>query len=129
MKYKFNDQQGNRDRQCRFAIIHDGKLYQKDDAVTNRLATFQALDHEKAGKWSNTTWQVTVNTASLIVCMSPFEGWPGTMELCIKHIQGECKMRIGYTPTAEEAELFFAEIYPERYARVRAAEEAVEELI
>jgi hypothetical protein len=55
---KFNDKQGNRDRECRYCIIYKGKAYSPKDKVLEGVVKFVSLGYTKEGKWSNTDWLV-----------------------------------------------------------------------
>ena len=127
--YNFNDQQGNRDRSCRYGIIHNNQYFTADDAQAQKLAVFKSLGYKKNGKWSNTDWEVTTKSAKLIVCMSPFEGWPESVDLCVKHVIRECKRYVEWEPSEEEALIFFRGCYPKTYAKTLEKEAAIGELV
>lgn len=127
--YKFNDGMGNRDRSCFYGIMLDGKVYSQSEAVEAKLAVFQSLAHEKNGKWSNTTWQVTTKSAKLVACMSPFNGWPETIKGCLDHVVTSNAGYTGETLTEEEARVFFFAKYPKTAARIQALEAAASELV
>ena len=127
--YHFNDKQGNRDRDCRIAIVYDGVAYSKKEAIEWKMASFVSLGYTKDGKWSNTDWKVSVNTARLVVCMSPFNRWSTDLATCIEHIKRVCKAYIGYTPTDEEARIAFEFLYPEAYSQCMEALTLTNELI
>lgn len=115
---EFNDKMGNRDRVCNIAVVHDNIVYNQTEAEEKNLAVFQRLDSEKAGKYSNSTWRVTTKTASLVVFMRPFDGWPDDKDQVIKHIQNSCKNYTGYAPTAEECWLAFGYLYPKTKEKI-----------
>ena len=127
--YKFNNQLGSRDRECKYAIINNDSIMDLCEAEQNKLCVVQRLNYTKNGKWSNSDLQVTVKSANLIVCMKPFNGWPDDLEMCIKHVKESCKNYIGYTPTDKEAELFFKTKYPVTYERIIEKEKIKSELI
>jgi len=128
-KYQFNDKRGNRDRKCFFCVIHAGKAYSAKEAEDAGLAVFRSLSYEQAGKWSNSTWEVTVNSASLIVFMEPFDGWSERMEDVISEVKASCLRYIGYEPTDAEAIIAFQFCCPQRYARRMEKEEKIINLI
>jgi len=127
--YTFNDKMGNRGRSCRYRILHDGNAYGQQAAEANKLAVFQSLQYEKNGKWSNTDWKVTTNSAKLLVCMAPFRGWSDTLEQCLEHIQDCSEGYTGYRPTEQEALCFLQSAYASVYADATEKEELMEELI
>jgi hypothetical protein len=128
-KYIYNNELGNRGRECKTAVIHENIIYTPDGAEKNNLAVFKELDYTKNGKWSNSTYEVTLNSASLIVCMSPFDGFSDDLQDCIEHIKNSCEGYIGYIPTTDEALLFLQVKYPKTYARVTEKEKLTSELI
>jgi hypothetical protein len=115
-KYIFNDKQGSRDRECFFCVVYAGKVYSKEEAEEANLAVFRSLDYEKAGKWSNSTWEVTLKSASLIVFREPFNWWSEKLEDVILELKESCQRYIGYEPTDAEAILAFQFCCPKRYA-------------
>jgi hypothetical protein len=127
--YEFNDIQGDRDRQCEFAIVKDGVFYTPEEAMASKLATFKRLWSNKNGKWSNSQWQVTVNSANLIVCRAPFSPWSDDLATCLNHVADSCQDYIGYYPTTEQCLLFFKNAFPEKFAKILALDKAKEELI
>ena len=127
--YKFNNQLGSRDRECKYAIINNDSIMDLCEAEQNKLCVVQRLSYTKNGKWSNSDLQVTVKSASLVVCMRPFDGWPEDLEMCVKHVKESCRHYIGYTPTDKEAELFFKTKYPVTYKRIIEKEKIKSELI
>jgi hypothetical protein len=127
--YVFNDKRGNRDRKCFFCVIHEGKAYSMKEAEDANLAVFRSLRYEQAGKWSNTTWEVTLNSASLVVFMEPFDGWSEKIEDVILEVKESCHNYIGYEPTDVEAILAFQYCCPQRYARRMEKEEKIINLI
>lgn len=114
--YIFNDRQGSRDRECFFCVVYAGKVYSKEEAEEANLAVFRSLDYERAGKWSNTTWEVSIKSASLIVFREPFNWWSERIEDVIMELRESCQRYIGYEPTDAEAILAFQFCCPERYA-------------
>jgi len=127
--YVFNDKRGNRDRKCFFCVVYEGKAYSAKEAEDAGLAVFRSLSYEKAGKWSNSTWEVTLNSASLIVFMEPFDGWSERMEDAISEIKESCLRYIGYEPTDTEANLAFQFCCPARYATRAEKEQKIANLI
>ena len=119
MLRQFNDKQGNRDRSCRYCIVHNGKAYTQQEAVEAKLAKFVSLGYNKNGKWSNTDWRVETNSAKLVVIMSPFDGWTDDMALCIDHVLSSYG-NSDYGVTREEAELAFSFLYPNKYQKIKA---------
>lgn len=87
------------------------------EAEDANLAVFRSLSYEQAGKWSNTTWEVTLKSASLIVFMEPFDGWSDRIEDVILEVKESCHNYIGYEPTDAEAIIAFQFCCPARYAR------------
>ena len=128
-KFFFNDQQGNRDRPCRFGIVFQEKFYSAEEAETAKLAVFKQLAWKKEGKWSNSDWEVTVSSASLLVCMEPFDDWSEDLEGCMTHVVKECVRYLKHEPSREEALVFFQGAYPRVTARVAAKAAACEELV
>jgi hypothetical protein len=130
MKYTFNDGMGNRSRSCRHRVLFQGKAYTQSEAVAEKLAVFRELKYTKNGKWSNTDWEVTVGSARLVVCMSPFDGWPQTLAGCLEHVQKSCARYLGEenTPTTEESVIFFRATYPDKYNEIAALDAAEGEL-
>ncbi len=114
--YIFNDKQGNRDRECFFCVIYAEKVYSRKEAEDANLAVFRSLSYEKGGKWSNTTWEVILKSASLVVFMRPFNGWSERIEDVILELKESCQKYIGYEPTDTEAILAFQFCCPEQYA-------------
>lgn len=127
--YIFNDRQGSRDRECFFCVVYAGKAYSKKEAEEANLAVFRSLDYERAGKWSNTTWEVTLKSASLVVFMRPFNGWSERVEDVISEIRESCQRYIGYEPTDAEAILAFQFCCPKRYAELIEKEQKLSNLI
>ena len=127
--YKFNDRSGNRGRDCNFCIIHAGKAFTQYQAVENKMASFTSLKYVKDGKWSNTDWQVNVNSAKLVVFMEPFSYWTNDMQTCIEHIITECSEYIGYTPTEEEALIAFEFCCPKAFKKCQEVLTLNDELI
>jgi hypothetical protein len=123
MIYDFNDKQGNRSRKCCYGISYQGRIYNHSDAEAAKLAVFKSMGHTKAGLWSNTTWEVRTNTAKLIVCMAPFDGWPEDLTACLKHVKKSCNGYLKYEPTDDEALAFFQAKYPRTYETIRNKEE------
>jgi len=114
--YVFNDKRGNRDRKCFFCVVYEGKAYSMKEAEDANLAVFRSLKYEQAGKWSNSTWEVTLNSASLIVFMEPFDGWSDKIEDVILEVKESCYNYISYEPTDAEAIIAFQHCCPGRYA-------------
>jgi hypothetical protein len=128
-KFKFNDKQGNRDRSCQYGFVSSGVFYTSDEAIEKKMATMKQISHEKCGKWSNSTWEVVVNTAVPVVIMRPFDGWAQDMKTCVEHVQTISEQYTGMELSAENAEIAFKDLYPEKYAWVQEAEEACCKLI
>jgi len=128
--YEFNTKQGNRNRRCKYGLVHDGKVLIMHEAqAAEHLAIFQKIDFRKNGKWSSATYRVTVKEGtSLIICMSPFDGWPEDMEMCLEHVKKSCSDYLGDIPTDAEAMLFFQAAYPTTAVAIAAKEEAVRTL-
>lgn len=127
--YKFNDKQGNRDRACVWAILHEGKIYNTAESKAANLAVFKAVNFEKNGKWSNTDWEVHTVSAKLIVIMPPFEGWGEDLAKCLRHVISSCKSYLGWELSEEEAKLFFTTKYPKTYARISAQAAEIANLV
>ena len=127
--YVFNDKRGNRDRKCFFCVVYEGKAYSMKEAEDANLAVFHSLRHEQAGKWSNTTWEVTLNSASLVVFREPFDGWSERLEDVILELKESCQNYIGYEPTDAEAILAFQFCCPARYATRAEKEQKIANLI
>ena len=127
--YVFNDKRGNRDRKCFFCVVYEGKAYSMKEAEDAGLAVFRNLRYEQAGKWSNTTWEVTLNSASLVVFREPFDGWSEKIEDVILEVKESCQSYIGYEPTDVEAILAFQFCCPGRYAARMEKEEKITNLI
>jgi hypothetical protein len=128
-KYTFNDRQGSRDRECFFCVVYAGKVYSKEEAEEANLAVFRSLDYERAGKWSNTTWEVSIKSASLVVFREPFNYWSEKWEDVILELKESCQMYIGYEPTDNEAVLAFQFCCPKRYAELIEKEQKLSNLI
>lgn len=127
--YKFNDKQGNRDRACMWAILHEGRIYNTAESKEAKLAVFKAVGFEKNGKWSNTDWEVHTVSAKLIVIMPPFEGWGEDLSKCVSHVINSCKSYLGWEPSEEEATLFFTTKYPKTFARITAKAAEIANLV
>ena len=117
-RIEFNDEMGTRERKCRFSIILDGKSYSKEDAELNNLAVFRSLGYKSNGKWSSTTWEVTLNSATLVVCMRPFDGWKDRLSDCINHIISVNREYTKEEISEETALIFFSSVYPNTYKKV-----------
>jgi len=128
-KYVFNDKQGNRDRECIYGIVFDGEFFSRKEAEDKKLAVFKSLKWEKAGKWSNTTWEVVVKSAKLVVCMRPFNGWPHDLDECVKHVKESSKSYTGETITDEEAICFLKGAYPKLYQNLIEIKKKEDDLI
>ena len=129
MKEKFNDKQGNRNRACKFGLVYKGKFYSRQEAEAANLAVFKVLGHSKKGKWSNTDWEVTTHSATLVVCMSPFDGWPEDLDACVKHVSQECKRYLQMELPFADAKVFFEASYPKTFARIMEKDRAANDLI
>jgi len=116
--YEFSDKLGHRGRECRYGITHEGRFYSPTEAASQKLAVFASLGYSKNGKWSFTRWRVSVKSAKLIVCMSPWDGWPDDLEKCLSHVSETCETYIGYTPTREESLIFFQSLYSKVYQKI-----------
>ena len=127
--YVFNDKRGNRDRKCFFCVVYAEKVYSAKEAEDAGLAVFRSLRYEQAGKWSNTTWEVTLNSASLVVFREPFDGWSERLEDVILELKESCQNYIGYEPTDTEAILAFQFCCPQRYAARFEKEQKIANLI
>lgn len=128
-KYKFNDKLGNRGRSCRYRIIYEGKAYAAAEAEEQNLAVFVSLIYEKNGKWSNTTWEVLTKSAILVVCMSPFNGWPDNLELCLDHVIMDNDHYTGKAIEREDALIFFKDVYSGEYTSIFSKQKDEENLI
>jgi hypothetical protein len=93
------------------------------------LAVFRSLRYEQAGKWSNTTWEVSLNSASLVVFREPFDGWSERLEDVILELKESCHNYIGYEPTDVEAILAFQFCCPQQYAARFEKEQKIANLI
>lgn len=127
--YIFNDRQGSRDRECFFCVVYAGKAYSKEEAEEANLAVFRSLDYERAGKWSNTTWEVSIKSASLIVFREPFNWWSERIEDVILELKESCQNYIGYEPTDAEAIIAFQFCCPAQYERRMEKEQKIASLI
>lgn len=125
----FNDRQGSRDRECFYCVIHAGKAYSRKEAEEANLAVFRSLSYERAGKWSNSTWEVTLKSASLVVFREPFNWWSEKLEDVILELKESCQGYIGYEPTDNEALLSFQFCCPKRYAALVEKEQKMRHLI
>lgn len=123
----FNDKQGNRDRSCRYCIVHNGVAYSRKDAEEMKLAVFRELNYTKNGKWSNSDWEVTTKSATLVVAMSPFNYWPDDLESCLSHIMGYYGQ--DSIVTREDALIAFKFLYPDIYERIAGLENNISQLI
>jgi putative CRISPR-associated protein (TIGR02620 family) len=110
---EFSDRMGNRNRECRYAVIHEGRAYGRKEAQEAGLARFEELSYVKDGKWSYSEWRVTTRSAALIVVMSPFDGWSDDLEACLDHIK-----ETNPGATRDECRVFFADQYPRQAARI-----------
>lgn len=124
----FNNKQGNRDRSCRYCIVHQGKAYTHQEAEEKKLAVFKEIAYQKMGKWSNFTWQVTTNSAKLVVIMSPFNGWTDDLEECITHIL-EVYDNEKEGVSREEALVAFQFLYPSIFKKIQERAVATTQLI
>jgi hypothetical protein len=115
--YVFNDKRGSRDRKCFYCVIHAGEVFSMKEAEDSNLAVFRSLSYEKNGKWSNSTWEVTLNSASLVVFMEPFDGWSERIHDVVLELKESCQRYIGYEPTDTEAVLAFQYCCPWQYER------------
>ena len=119
-EFEFNDRQGNRDRSCRYCIVHNGEALTRAEAEEKGIARFIELSYEKAGKWSNSSWRVKLKDgAKLVVIMSPFSGWPGEMSGCLDHIRSNYGM--DQTPV-ETLKRGFEFLYPKTYREIESNE-------
>lgn len=109
--YKFNDKQGNRDRQCVSRVVLNGQALSLAEATQANWCSDLRSNMVKNGKWSNCDHEVTVNNAKLVIFMEPFEGWPTGKSAIIKSVQESCTEYIGYTPSPEEAWLAFEDAF------------------
>lgn len=128
-KFQFNDKLGSRNRECFFCVIHAGKAYSMKEAKDDNLAVFRSLNYEKNGKWSNITWEVILNSASLVVFMKPFDGWSDRLQDVILEIKESCQKYIGYEPTDDEATLAFQFRCPWQYEKRMEKEQKLSNLI
>lgn len=128
-KIKFNDEMGTRERKCRFSVIHDGRCYSKEDAESSNLAVFRKIGYNSNGKWSSTTWEVSLNSATLVVCMRPFDGWSDKLSDCIEHIVSTNRDYTKEEITQETALIFFSSVYPNTYKRICEIAELENKLI
>jgi hypothetical protein len=128
-RFQFNDKRGNRDRKCFFCVVYAGKAYSMKEAENSNLAVFRSLSYEQAGKWSNSTWEVTLNSASLVVFMEPFDGWSDRLQDVISEVKESCLRYIGYEPTDDEATLAFQYCCPWQYTARAEKENKIINLI
>jgi len=128
-KYVFNDKQGSRDRECVYGIIFDDEFFSRKEAEEKNLAVFKSLKWEKDGKWSNTTWEVVVKSAKLVVCMRPFNGWADDLDECVKHVKESSKSYTDQTITDEEAICFLKGAYPKLYQNLIEIKKKEDDLI
>ncbi len=137
MKYYFNDGLRNRSRSCKYAILYAGKCFSFSEAQKQNLAIFRSLKWTKNGKWSSTDWEVTTNSAKLIVCVEPFSGWNDNVADCIKYVQS-CQdplSGLNYVQhekveiTSEEALIFLKYAFPELMRKLTDLENKEQELI
>ena len=68
MKTKWNDQQGSRSRQPHCLLVPlDGRVYEfRGEAIPGVCATV-VVAHEKKGKWSNSTWEISHAETTAVV--------------------------------------------------------------
>jgi len=128
-KITFNDEMGTRERKCRFSVIHNSKSYSKEDAENNNLAVFKRIGYNSNGKWSSTTWEVSLNSATLVVCMRPFDGWSDKLSDCLEHIVSTNRDYTKEEINQETALQFFSSVYPNTYKKICEIAELENKLI
>lgn len=116
--FEFNDKMGHRSRECAYCIIHEGHAFNAKDAQENKLAVFTAIEYNRNGKWSSTTWRVAVKSAILVVCQPPWDGFTDDFDMCVKHIQNETQSYLNVEVTYEDAKTALAFLYPNVYNRL-----------
>ncbi len=67
-KATWNNKMGHRERKAKaFIITADGAIYEFSGLAIPNVCHSQAVKYEKNGKWSNTTFQVTMHDSAKLV--------------------------------------------------------------
>lgn len=121
--YTFNNRQGRRDRQVAAGVWHEGQTYTLDEAKEAKLASVVTLDREKAGKWSNQTMRVVVNSATFVVFREPFEGWSQDKETAIEQARKSAQEYLGEDISSDVLWDVLQKFFPRKSSEMKTPEE------
>ena len=121
--YTFNNRQGRRDRQVAAGVWYEGQTYSLSEAQEEKLASVVVLDREKAGKWSNQTMRVVVNSATFVVFREPFEGWSQDKETAIEQARKSAQEYLGEDISSDVLWDVLQKFFPRKSSEMKTPEE------
>ncbi len=72
-EFEWNNKQGSRDRAAWLLLVKSDQIYLFQGATIPGVVAVKGSDHEKAGKWSNTTYRLVL--ASGVRAYPGLDGW------------------------------------------------------
>lgn len=128
-KIVYNDKMLNRMRKKRAGFILNCEYVPFNEAEKKKVAVIKSLRYEKAGIWSNTTYEIYTKSATFVMGYEPFDGWPEDTESMIRHIIFINKLDLENKVTREEAKLFLENEFPNTWKRALEKEKGLEDLL
>lgn len=128
-KIVYNDKMLNRMRTKRAGFVLNGDYIPFNEAEERKAAVIKKIRYEKAGIWSNTTYEIYVKSAAFVIGYEPFDGWPEDTKAMIRHIVFINKLDLENKITEEEAKIFLENEFPKTWAKALEKEKRLDDLL